>query len=56
MKKLTLLALTTATFLLAACGNTQSKQETKSEAHYPLTIENVTKAEGGSKWTKKEET
>ena len=56
MKKLTLLSLTVAAFLLAACGNSQSKQETKSEAHYPLTIENVTKAEGGSKWTKKDET
>ncbi|WP_107943364.1 ABC transporter substrate-binding protein [Metasolibacillus sp. FSL H7-0170] len=58
MKKKSLLAIGLATMLLlAACGNsTEQKTEgTASEAHYPLTIENFAKPEGGDAWSKKEQ-
>ncbi|MEC1177985.1 ABC transporter substrate-binding protein [Metasolibacillus meyeri] len=58
MKKKILLGIGLATMLLlAACGNSSDKktEEAASESHYPLTVENFAKAEGGSEWTTKEQ-
>ncbi|MCO7175386.1 ABC transporter substrate-binding protein [Sporolactobacillus kofuensis] len=60
MKKTKLLAgCLTALLLLAGCGNSATngsdKNAKSSKSHYPLTIQNYTKAEGGTKWKKKDE-
>lgn len=41
---------------LAACGQSQSTTASSEGSTYPLTISNYTKAEGGTEWTKKDET
>ncbi|MTW88279.1 ABC transporter substrate-binding protein [Virgibacillus dakarensis] len=42
--------------ILTACGTQSgSEEETQTEKHYPLTIENYTKAEGGTTWEKKDQ-
>ena len=49
MKKKLLLGIGLAALLtLTACGNTSkdASKETQTKEHYPLTIENFTKAEG----------
>lgn len=59
LKKRLLLGVGLAAMLtLTACGtstktSSEEKQEPKSQ--YPLTIENFTKAEGGTKWEKKDQ-
>ncbi|MBH9788104.1 ABC transporter, partial [Clostridioides difficile] len=58
MKKKLLLGIGLAALLtLTACGNTSkdTSKETQTKEHYPLTIENFTKAEGGSTWEKKDQ-
>ncbi|MBU5253017.1 ABC transporter substrate-binding protein [Lysinibacillus capsici] len=58
MKKKLLLGIGLAALLtLTACGNTSkdTSKETQTKEHYPLTIENFTKAEGGSAWEKKDQ-
>ncbi|WP_341300636.1 ABC transporter substrate-binding protein [Lysinibacillus sp. FSL H8-0500] len=58
MKKKLLLGIGLATLLtLAACGNTskETSEETPTKEHYPLTVENFSRAEGGSTWDKKEQ-
>lgn len=46
-------------FALTACGGTTSEKGNtevqKEESHYPVTIENFAKAEGGTTWEKKEQ-
>ncbi|MGN4127598.1 ABC transporter substrate-binding protein [Lysinibacillus sphaericus] len=58
MKKNLLLGIGLAAMLtLTACGGTttSTSKETETKEHYPLTIENFTKAEGGSTWDKKDQ-
>ncbi|MCS5503868.1 MULTISPECIES: ABC transporter substrate-binding protein [Lysinibacillus] len=58
MKKKLLLGIGLAALLtLTACGNTSkdTSKETQTKEHYPLTIENFSKAEGGSTWEKKDQ-
>jgi iron complex transport system substrate-binding protein len=60
MKKKKLLACgMTVLLLLAGCGNSATSNSDKdaksSKSHYPLTIKNYTKAEGGTEWKKKDE-
>lgn len=56
MKKKLLLGIGLAALLtLTACGNTSkdtSEATTQTKEHYPLTVENFSKAEGGSTWEK----
>ncbi len=58
MKKRVLVGMgLAAMLLLTACGGTSknTSEESETKEHYPLTIENYTKAEGGSTWEKKEQ-
>ncbi|MGD6845458.1 ABC transporter substrate-binding protein [Bacillus infantis] len=59
MKKRLLLGLGLAAMMtLTACGGTaktSSAEEPQKEKHYPLTVQNVTKAEGGTTWEKKDQ-
>ena len=59
MKKIALLGLGLATILtLTACGEASQKssaEESKTKEHYPLTIQNYSKAEGGTVWEEKEQ-
>jgi len=52
-----IVGLAMATFAMSACG-TSEKTTSSSEASqgYPVTIDNYTRAEGGTDWTKKAET
>lgn len=59
MKKKLLLGVGLAAMLtLTACGDSTtggSTEKTETKKYYPLTIENYTKAEGGTTWEKKEQ-
>ncbi|GKU82054.1 ABC transporter substrate-binding protein [Niallia sp. NCCP-28] len=59
MKKKLLLGIGLATMLtLTACGGgakTSSTEEAKAKDHYPLTVQNYTKAEGGTTWEEKKQ-
>lgn len=47
-----------AILILTACGgtsNTSSTEASKSKEHYPLTIQNYTKAEGSTTWEEKDQ-
>lgn len=58
-KKILVACALTAAMLLAACGNSgangSDKDTEASKSHYPLTIHNYTKAEGGTEWKKKDQ-
>ncbi|PQP88815.1 ABC transporter substrate-binding protein [Paenibacillus sp. AR247] len=56
-KHLLLTAGIAAMLVLSACGNAAKTSEPEAQAasHYPVTIENFTKAEGGTTWEKKEQ-
>ncbi|MCH4169003.1 MAG: ABC transporter substrate-binding protein [Streptococcaceae bacterium] len=62
MKKIIyLVSSLVAILLLAGCNSDNQSQKADSsssngETTYPLTIENYTRAEGGTKWTKKDQT
>ncbi|MFL1998952.1 ABC transporter substrate-binding protein [Lysinibacillus irui] len=58
MKKKLLIGIGLAALLtLTACGNTSKNiaEETQAKDHYPLTVENFSKTEGGSTWEKKDQ-
>ncbi|OAH57105.1 ABC transporter [Domibacillus aminovorans] len=58
MKKKLLLSIGLAALLtLTACGGSSksTSEESETKEHYPLTIQNYTKAEGGTTWEKKDQ-
>ncbi|WP_018393156.1 ABC transporter substrate-binding protein [Bacillus sp. 37MA] len=58
MKKKLLLSIGLAALLtLTACGGSSknTSEESDTKEHYPLTIQNYTKAEGGTTWEKKDQ-
>ncbi|MGZ7440181.1 ABC transporter substrate-binding protein [Paenibacillus sp. TH7-28] len=61
MKKHVLTGIALAVMLtLSACGGTAAtsgpdEAQTEAQSHYPVTIQNFTKAEGGTTWEKKEQ-
>lgn len=57
MKKLLVGISLVAICILTACGNTakNTTEESKATEHYPLTVANYSKAEGGSTWEKKDQ-
>jgi iron complex transport system substrate-binding protein len=57
MKKTLTLLATAFVFTLSGCGNTNDATDSTSSTDnkYPLTIKNVTKVEGGTEWTEKDQ-
>ncbi|MET3655567.1 ABC transporter substrate-binding protein [Sporosarcina psychrophila] len=58
MKRKLLLGIGLAALLtLTACGDSSkgTSKEAEAKGHYPLTIQNYTKAEGGTTWDKKDQ-
>ena len=59
MKKYVSLFGVSLLLLLGACSNQTSgetHQSSSSDSHYPVTLNNYTKAEGGTEWASKEQT
>lgn len=58
MKKTITFLATAFLFTLSGCGNTNNTTDNtnSTDSKYPVTIKNVTKAEGGTEWTEKKQT